>query len=125
MALVRSVSNHPYGGSMRLVGAVYETTSDEDAKLLESLKRAVRLTDRERQALQKDTKEGQTYETRELQARQAGEPGIMTTAGVQRPAAAPSAPAVAPTQRTQQSRRTTSAPQRLSGATEPKSDSET
>lgn len=58
MARVRSLSNHPYGGRMRIKGDEYDA-ADEDVKLLVSLRRVVPVYVKE---------EERTYSTRELQA---------------------------------------------------------
>lgn len=60
MARVCSISNHPYGSSMRPKGVEYDA-ADEDVELLVSLRRVVPV-------LEKSETTDRTYETRELQA---------------------------------------------------------
>lgn len=57
MTLVRSLSNHPYGGRMRVKGAEYEAAA-EDVEFLIALKRVVPVLEADSCA----------YATRELQA---------------------------------------------------------
>lgn len=60
MARVRSLSNHPYGGAMRVKGAEYEV-HDADIDLLIALGRVARITKSEQS-------DARVYATRELQA---------------------------------------------------------
>lgn len=60
MTRVRSLSNHPYGGAMRVKGAEYEI-DDADLDLLVTLRRVSRISPPTKN-------DARVYETRELQA---------------------------------------------------------
>jgi hypothetical protein len=85
MTRVRSLSNHPYGGTMRLKGAEYDIDNPQVLDLLVSLKRVVLVSDESTQR----APDRQTYGTREMRAGGAragsSNAAVMTTAG---PAAA-------------------------------------
>lgn len=72
MARVRSISNHPYGGAMRVKGIEYDIQDDQSAELLVSLGRVVRVG---------ETPDVRTYATRELQASTPRTGAILGTTG--------------------------------------------